>query len=112
MTGQRVNRILPLATDVNERRFQRIPTATLNKFLRDVTTQHPPPSKGGVRVKIFYLTQPGVAPPTFVFFVNKPQWVHFGYQRFLENRLRETFPLEGTPIRLVFRARSEDRFDK
>lgn len=112
MTGQRVNRILPLAADVNERRFQRIPTATLNKFLRDVTTQHPPPSKGGVRVKFFYLTQPGVAPPTFVFFVNKPQWVHFGYQRFLENRLRETFPLEGTPIRLVFRARSEDRFDK
>jgi GTPase len=51
-----------------------------------------------------------VAPPTFVFFVNKPQWVHFGYQRYLENQLRETFPLQGTPIRMIFRARSEDRF--
>lgn len=109
-TGQRVNRILPLSSEINETRYQRIATGTLNKFLRNVTAQHPPPSKGGVRVKFFYLTQPGVAPPTFVFFVNKPQWVHFGYQRYLENKLRETFPLTGTPIRLVFRARSEDRF--
>jgi GTP-binding protein len=109
-TGQRVNRVLELAIEVNERRYQRIATGTLNKFLRAVTTQHPPPSKGGVRVKFFYLTQPDVAPPTFVFFVNKPKWVHFGYQRYLENRLREEFPLEGTPIRLVFRARSEERF--
>jgi GTP-binding protein len=109
-TGQRVNRILPLSSEINETRYQRIATGTLNKFLRNVTAQHPPPSKGGVRVKFFYLTQPGVAPPTFVFFVNKPQWVHFGYQRYLENKLREAFPLTGTPIRLVFRARSEDRF--
>ncbi len=109
-SGQRVNRILPLAVEINETRFQRISTATLNKFLRNVTTQHPPPSKSGVRVKFFYLTQPGVAPPTFVFFVNKPQWVHFGYERYLENQLRETFPLTGTPIRIVLRARSEDRF--
>ncbi len=110
MTGQRVNRILPLAVEINETRYQRISTGTLNKFLREVTTQHPPPSKNGIRVKFFYLTQPGVAPPLFVFFVNKPQWVHFGYQRYLENQLREAFPLTGTPIRLVFRARSEDRF--
>ncbi|MFN2163273.1 MAG: ribosome biogenesis GTPase Der [Candidatus Promineifilaceae bacterium] len=110
MTGQRVNRILPLAMDINETRYQRIATGMLNKFLRTVTTQHPPPSKSGVRVKFFYLTQPDVAPPTFVFFVNKPQWVHFGYQRYLENQLRETFPLQGTPIRMIFRARSEDRF--
>jgi GTP-binding protein len=109
-SGQRVNLILPLAMDINETRYQRIATGTLNKFLRAATTQHPPPSKSGVRVKFFYLTQPGVAPPTFVFFVNKPQWVHFGYQRYLENRLRETFALTGTPIKLVFRARSEDRF--
>jgi GTP-binding protein len=111
-TGQRVNRILPLALEINNIRYQRIATGTLNKFLRSATTQHPPPSKGGVRVKFFYLTQPGVAPPTFVFFVNKPKWVHFGYQRYLENQLRETFSLIGTPIRLVFRARSEDRFEK
>jgi GTP-binding protein len=111
MSGQRVNRILPLTVEVNETRHQRIATGTLNKFLRNVTTQHPPPSKSGVRVKFFYLTQPGVAPPTFVFFVNKPQWLHFGYQRYLENQLREAFSLTGTPIRLIFRARSEDRFE-
>ena len=111
-TGQRVANILPLAIHINETRYQRINTGELNKFLRTATTQHPPPSKSGVRVKFFYLTQPTVAPPTFVFFVNKPQWVHFGYQRYLENQLREAFPLQGTPIRLVFRARSEDRFGR
>ncbi len=110
--GQRVNRILPLSVEVNEARHRRISTGTLNKFMRDVTSIHPPPSKSGVRVKFFYATQPGITPPTFIFFVNKPKWVHFGYQRFLENRLREEFPLEGTPIRLVFRSRSEDRYGK
>lgn len=109
-TGQRVNRILDLALEVNESRYHRVSTAALNKFMRDVTTQHPPPSKTGVRVKFFYATQASTAPPTFVFFVNKPDWVHFGYQRYLENQLREAFPLQGTPIRLLFRARSEDRF--
>jgi GTPase len=109
-TGQRVDRVLPLALEVNEARYRRIGTGTLNKFLRKATTQHPPPTKAGVRIKFFYLTQPGVAPPTFVFFVNKPEWVHFGYQRYLENQLREAFPLIGSPIRLIFRARSEDRF--
>ena len=109
-SGQRVDRILPMTLEINETRYQRIATGTLNKFLRNTTTQNPPPSKSGVRVKFFYLTQPSVAPPTFVFFVNKPQWVHFGYQRYLENQLREAFPLTGTPIRIIFRARSEDRF--
>jgi len=111
-TGQRVNRVLPQAVEVNEARYQRVPTGTLNKFMRRVTTEHMPPSKTGVRVKFFYATQPSVAPPTFVFFVNKPRWVHFGYQRYLENKLREEFPLEGTPIRLLFRARSEERLGK
>ena len=112
LSGQRVNRILSLAVEVNEARYRRIATGTLNKFMREVTTIHPPPSKNGLRVKFFYATQPGVAPPTFIFFVNKPEWVHFGYQRFLDNRIREEFPLEGTPIRMIFRARSEDRFGK
>jgi GTP-binding protein len=111
-SGQRVNRVLPQAAIVNEARYQRIPTGTLNKFMRRAISEHQPPSKSGVRVKFFYATQPGVAPPTFIFFVNKPRWVHFGYQRYLENKLRDEFPLEGTPIRLIFRARSEDRFGK
>jgi len=109
-TGQRVHKILPEVVAVNEFRHLRISTGRLNKLVRDATVQHPPPSQGGIRVKFFYATQVAVAPPTFVFFVNKPDWVHFGYRRFLENRLREEFVFRGTPIRLVFRARSEDRF--
>lgn len=108
-TGQRVNKILPTVWEVDEARFHRIPTGALNKFMRDAIMRHPPPQKAGKRVKFFYATQADVAPPTFVFFVNKPQWIHFGYQRYLENRLREMYPFTGTPIRLIFRARSEDR---
>ena len=109
-TGQRVNKIFPLVEEVNEARHLRIQTSELNKFMREAITTHPPPQKGGKRVKFFYMTQPSVAPPTFVMFVNKPDWVNFGYRRFLENRLREKWPFIGTPIRLVFRARSEERF--
>ena len=110
-TGKRVDKILPKALEVQEIRHQRIPTSELNKWMRDAITQHPPPSKGGKRVKFFYTTQVTTAPPTFVMFVNKPEWVHFSYQRFLENRLREHYPFEGSPMRLIFRARSEDRFE-
>ena len=112
LTGQRVSRILPQVIDVNEARYQRIPTSALNKFMRDAITLHPPPGKGGKRAKFFYVTQATVAPPTFVFFVNNPDSVNFGYKRFLENRLREIWPFTGVPIRLFFRARSEDRFGK
>ena len=111
-TGQRVNKILPLVMEVNDARYRRIPTGDLHRFMREATTKHPPPSQGGKRVKFFYATQPSVAPPTIVFFVNKPEWVHFGYRRFLENQLRVTFPFHGTPVRFIFRARSEDRFGK
>jgi GTPase len=109
-TGQRVSKILDMVLTVNEARYQRIATSDLNKLIRDVTVKHPPPSKGGIRVKFFYATQAAVAPPTFVFFVNKPDWVHFTYQRFIENQLREIYPFIGTPIRMIFRPRSEDRF--
>jgi len=111
-TGQRVNKIMPLVLEVNEARYQRVPTGQLNKLMREAVTRHSPPSKGGKRVKFFYATQPSVAPPVFVFFVNKPEWVNFSYRRYLENRLRESFAFTGTPIRLVFRPRSEDRFGK
>jgi GTP-binding protein len=109
-TGQRVDKILAKAAEVQETRHMRISTSELNKWMRDVITQHPPPSKSGLRVKFFYTTQVTTAPPTFVMFVNKPEWVHFSYQRYLENKLREQYPFEGSPMRLVFRARSEDRF--
>jgi GTPase len=109
-TGQRVANILPTVLEVNEARYRRIPTSQLNKLMRDAVDRHPPPQQGGVRVKFFFATQASVAPPTLVFFVNKPEVVHFSYQRYLENRIREEFPFPGTPIRLVFRPRSEDRF--
>lgn len=110
LTGQRVSRILPLVMEVYEARYQRIPTGQLNKLMRDAVSRHPPPQKGGIRVKFAYATQASVDPPTFVFFVSKPEWVHFSYQRYLENRIREVYPFTGTPIRLIFRRRSEDRF--
>jgi GTP-binding protein len=109
-TGQRVGKILPLVMEVNEARHKRVPTAQLNRLMREAVAKHPPPQKGGVRIKFFYATQAETVPPTFVFFVNKPDWVHFSYQRYLENQIRETEPFPGTPIRLRFRPRSEDRF--
>ncbi len=111
-TGQRVNKIFQMALEIYETAHERIPTSELNKFMREVTAAHPPPSKGGKRVKFFYATQASVAPPTFVFFVNHPDWVNFSYKRYLENRLREVWPFAGVPIRMFFRARSEDRFGK
>ena len=109
-TGQRVSKVLSLVEMVNEARYLRLPTSELNRIMRNAVARHSPPQKGGVRVKFFYATQAEVAPPTFIFFVNKPAWVHFSYQRYLENQIRERFPFAGTPIRLIFRARSEDRF--
>jgi GTP-binding protein len=109
-TGQRVEKVLPAALEVNEARYHRIGTGPLNKFMFEAVTKHSPPSKGGRRVKFFYATQVAVAPPTFVFFVNKPEWVHFGYRRYMENQLRELYPFMGSPIKIIFRARSEDRF--
>jgi GTP-binding protein len=101
-----------MVQEVYEARYQRIPTGQLNKLMRDTVTRHPPPQKAGIRIKFMYATQAAVDPPTFVFFVNKPEWVHFSYQRYLENQIRESYPFPGTPIRLVFRARSDDRFSE
>ena len=109
-TGQRLHKILPLVLEVDEARHQRIPTGELNKFMREAVAQHAPPSKGRTQLKFYYATQVGVTPPTIVFFVNKPEMVHFGYERYLENRLRELYPFTGTPVKFIFRARSEDRF--
>ncbi len=109
-TGQRIDRILPAVVEVYEARFRRIATGQLNRLMRDAVSRHPPPQKGGVRVKFYYATQAKVDPPVIIFFVNKPEWVHFTYQRYLENRIREAFPFPGTPVQLVFRPRSESRY--
>ncbi len=103
--GQRVNRVMPAALAVAAERKKRVPTAQLNKLVKEATTAHPPPSKPGKWVKFYYATQADVSPPTFVFFVNDAEGIHFSYKRYLENKLREAFSFEGTPIQLIFRTR-------
>lgn len=110
LTGRRVGTVLETALRVYQERLRRVPTSGLNRLLREAVASHSPPSKGGKRLRFYYATQAEVDPPTFVFFVNDPQLVHFSYRRYLENRLREGFGFEGTPLRLYFRRRSEARF--
>ena len=105
-TGQRVGRVLEAAVDIWGERRRRIGTGELNRLLTDSTDRFPPPLVRGRRPKLFYATQAAVAPPTFVFFASDAASVHFSYRRYLENRLRETFGFDGTPIRLVFRDRT------
>jgi GTP-binding protein len=104
-TGQRVNKVLPTALQVHAERLRRIPTSDVNRLLRDAVAAHPPKGTHRHRLKFFYATQAGVDPPTFVFFVNDSALVHFTYQRYLENRLREHYGFVGTPLRLIFRNR-------
>ncbi len=107
LTGQRVQKILPSAVEVDAARYERVPTSALNRLIRDAAARHAPPSKSGRRLKIYYATQAAVDPPTFVFFVNDPRLAHFSYQRYLQNQIREQFPFRGTPLKLRFRARGE-----
>jgi len=107
LTGQRVHKVLPAAFEVHAARFERIPTGALNRLVRDAAARHAPPSKGGKRLKILYVTQAAVDPLTFVFFVNDPRLAHFSYRRYLENQIRELYPFPGTPLVLRFRARDE-----
>jgi len=106
LTGQRVSRVLELAVDIWGERRKRIPTGELNRMLQEAIERQAPPPVKGRRPKLFYATQVAVAPPTFVFFANNAALVHFSYRRYLENRIREAFGFDGTPIRLVFRERS------
>ena len=83
----------------------RVSTSILNELMADAQLTNPPPTKGGRPLKIYYLTQASVAPPTFVLFVNDPALLHFSYKRYIENRLRETFGFEGTPVRIIARGK-------
>ena len=105
-TGQRVGRVLETAIDIWGERRKRISTGELNRVLLAATERTPPPPVRGHRPKLFYATQAAVAPPTFVFFASDASSVHFSYRRYLENRLRDQFGFDGTPIRLVFRDRT------
>jgi GTP-binding protein len=108
-TGQRVHKVLPLALQVNEERLRRIPTSEVNRLLRQAVAEHPPKGQHRHRLKFFYATQAGVNPPTFIFFVNDRTLLHFGYERYLENKLREYYRFLGTPLRLIFKNRREER---
>ncbi|HEU4671374.1 MAG TPA: ribosome biogenesis GTPase Der [Candidatus Limnocylindrales bacterium] len=108
-TGQRVSRVLELAVDVWGERRKRVPTAELNRLLRDAAERQPAPLVRGHRPKILYGTQAAVAPPTFVLFASDAASIHFSYKRYLENRLRAAHGFDGTPVRLVFRERNPER---
>ncbi|QJW44395.1 ribosome biogenesis GTPase Der [bacterium BFN5] len=108
LTKQRVHRVVELVKFVAEQHSMRIATSVLNQVITDATAINPPPSENGRRLKIYFTTQADVKPPTFIFFVNEPEIMHFSYLRFLENRLRESFGFEGTPLKLVVRGRKEE----
>lgn len=108
LTRQRISKVLPLAMAVAAQRMVRVPTAELNRLLREAMSAYPAPSRRGKPLKLLYATQAEVAPPTFVLFVNDPELVHFSYVRFLENRIREAYPFAGTPLRFYFRRREPE----
>jgi GTPase len=106
LTGQRLNRVLPLALEIVEERHKRIPTSNLNEMLRDAVNKQPPmATKKGAHLRIYFATQPQVNPPVFLFFTNDKDLIHWSYGRYLENRIRERYGFGGTPIAIVFRGR-------
>ena len=106
-TGQRVDKVLPLALKVQEARLTRISTSQLNRILRDALDAHPAPSQAGRQLKIYYATQVRSDPPTFLVYVNDPKLMHFSYKRFLENRIRDAYEFLGTPIRIVLKGKEK-----
>jgi GTP-binding protein len=108
LTGQRVPRLLDEAVAVEAERQKRVPTGQLNDLIERVVAAHPPAAHKGRLLKLFYGAQVDVAPPTFVFFVNDPDLVHFAYERYLENTLREAYGFRGSAVRLRFRKRNPD----
>lgn len=108
LTGQRINRVTELVKYVAEQQSMRIKTSVLNDLIRDAVSVNPPPMHRGRQLKILFMTQVDIKPPKFILFVNDPELMHFSYLRFIENRLREMYGFEGTPIRLIVRARTEE----
>jgi GTP-binding protein len=107
-TGQRVEKVLPTVLEINEERKKRVSTSELNALLREATYEHAPTSMHkGAHLRIFYATQPQAEPPVFLFFANDAEQVHWGYGRYLENRIREKYGFTGTPLKVVFRSRED-----
>ncbi|MEG2016882.1 MAG: ribosome biogenesis GTPase Der, partial [Clostridium sp.] len=108
LTGQRVNKVLSMANECYANYSKRISTGILNDVVSKAVLMNEPPIVALRRMKIFYVTQIGTKPPTFIFFVNDPALLHFSYERYLENKLREAFDFKGTGIKIIFRQRKED----
>ena len=108
LTQQRIHRLPGIIKFVAEQNAMRISTSVLNQVITDAIATSPPPQEKGKRLKILYSTQVKIKPPTFVIFVNEPEIMHFSYQRYLENKLRESFGFEGTPIHLIIRGKNEN----
>lgn len=108
-SGQRISRLMPAIVKAYENANRRISTSILNEILQDAVRMTQPPSKNGKRLKIFFVSQPSSQPPTFVFMCNDAKIVHFSYQRYLENCLRKTVDFSGTPIKLIFRSRGDEK---
>lgn len=105
LTKKRIHTLMPEILTASENHSMRVPTTVLNDVIADAVAMNPAPSDKGKRLRIYYAAQVAVKPPTFVVFVNEPELMHFSYERFLENRIRDAFGFEGTPIRLIPRAR-------
>jgi GTP-binding protein len=109
LTGQRVKKVLDVVDLVSEQTQKRIPTSQLNKYFGKWVEKFPPPLYKNRRVKLNYITQPSTAPPTFVIYTNIPEGIHFSYERYLLNQMREAFGFEGVPVRLRFRKKRKER---
>lgn len=105
ITGQRIEKLFSMINEVDKQNSQRVPTGLLNDVLAEAVTITQPPSDKGRRLKVYYMTQVSVRPPTFVIFVNSKQLMHFSYVRYIENHLRKQFSFKGTPIHMIIRER-------
>ena len=108
LTGQRVVKLFETIDAVIENCSLRVQTGVLNEIVAEATAMQQPPTDKGKRLKIFYVTQASVKPPTFVVFVNDKQLMHFSYTRYIENQIREAFGFAGTPLKFIIRERKED----
>lgn len=104
-TKKRIHTLIPMINMASENHSKRVPTTVINDVIMDAVAMNPTPTDKGRRLKIYYMTQVSVKPPTFIVFVNEPELLHFSYERFLENRLRDAFGFEGTPIKIFPRER-------
>jgi GTP-binding protein len=108
-TGQRIGKLYEVIDAVRENHAMRVQTGVLNEIMAEATAMQQPPSDKGKRLKLYYITQVSVKPPTFVIFVNDKELMHFSYTRYIENQIRDTFGFKGTPLRFIIRERKEDK---